>query len=386
MVKEVSFSSEENSKIKDPSSMRQSNIELLRVLAMFLIVMHHYVTHGTTNFVYLDPPLSVQNVFALFLGAFGRPAVGIFVLICGYFSIKSEFKLPRFVSLIAQVLSYSVILLLVARFILPGGSAIGRDDILASIFPTGYGTYWFFTSYAVLLLLSPYINLLLLKLTQKQYKALILLVAVIWSVLPTLIGASFAGSDLAYFVSFYLIAAYFRLYPLKVNPSRHFALFGFWVFFIFASIASSSYLLNYSGVFRKYITYFLEYNRLPGAMCAIELFLAMSQSKPFYSKWINGIASTTFGIYLIHDNFLIRPFLWGTLFNSAAYVNTPYYFVHFFVSVVIVFAGCALIDTLFWKLSFGKLIRSLLDRYLEKAINLITSLYIRVEKFLAKMI
>lgn len=210
MVKQESSGSEENSIIKDQSSLRQSNIELLRIIAMVLIVMHHYVTHGTTNFVYLDPPLSAQNVLALFFGAFGRPAVGIFVLICGYFSIKSEFKLPRFVSLVAQVLSYSVILLLIARFILPGGSAIGRDDILASIFPTSYGTYWFFTSYAVLLLLSPYINQLLLKLTQKQHKSLILLVAVIWCVLPTLIGASFAGSDLAYFVSFYLIAAYFR--------------------------------------------------------------------------------------------------------------------------------------------------------------------------------
>ncbi len=386
MVKQESSGSEEISKIKDQSVVRQSNIELLRVLAMVLIVMHHYVTHGTTNFVYLDPPLSVQNVFALFLGAFGRPAVGIFVLICGYFSIKSEFKLPRFVSLVAQVFSYSVVLLLVAKFILPGGSAIGRDDVLASIFPTSYGTYWFFTSYAVLLLLSPYINKLLLKLTQQQHKALILLVAVIWCVIPTLIGASFGGSDLVYFVSFYIIAAYFSLYPLKANPSRHFALFGFWVFVIFASIATPSYLLNYSGVFRKYIAYFMEYNRLPGAMCAIELFLAMSQSKPFYSKLINGIAATSFGIYLIHDNFLIRSFLWGTLFNSAAYVSTPLYFVHFFVSVIIVFAGCALIDTLFWKLSFGKLIRSLLDRYLEKAITSIKSLYVQLEKFLVKMI
>ena len=130
----------------------------------------------------------------------------------------------------------------------------------------------------------------------------------------------------------------------------------------------------------------MEYNRLPGAMCAIELFLAMSQSKPFYSKLINGIAATSFGIYLIHDNFLIRPFLWGTLFNSAAYVGTPLYFVHLFVSVIIVFTGCALIDTLFWKLSFGKLIRSLVDRYLEKTINSIKSLYVRLEKFLAKMI
>jgi hypothetical protein len=348
--------------------------------------MHHYITHGTTNFVYLDSPLTVQNVFALFFGSFGRPAVGIFVLICGYFSIKSDFNLPRFVSLIAQVFSYSVILLLLAIFVLPGGSAIGRNEVFASIFPTAYGTYWFITSYAVLILLSPYINKLLLMLTQKQHKALIVLFVVIWCFLPTFIGASFSGSDLAYFVSLYSIAAYIRLYPLKANASRHFALFGFWAFILLASIASSSYLLNYSGVFRKYITYFSEYNRLPGAMCALELFLAMSQTKLFYSKLINGIASTSFGIYLIHDNFLIRPLLWGTIFNSAAYVDTPLYFVHLFVSVTIVFVCCALIDTLIWKLSFGRLISLLRDKYLEKVIINIKSQYLVIEKFFVKMI
>ncbi|MEN6635382.1 MAG: hypothetical protein ABFC56_06005, partial [Clostridiaceae bacterium] len=168
--------------------------------------------------------------------------------------------------------------------------------------------------------------------------------------------------------------------------SRHFALFGFWAFILLASITAPSYLLNYSGVFRKYITYFSEYNRLPGAMCALELFLAMSQTKPFYSKLINGIASTSFGIYLIHDNFLIRPILWGTIFNSSACVGTPLYFVHFFVSVMIVFVCCALIDTIFWKLSFGKLINSLLDKYLEKVTIRIKSLYSALERFFVKLI
>lgn len=386
MLKEESFRSEEKNRNKSQSTARQSNIELLRIFAIFFIIMHHYVIHGTTNFIYLDPPLSVQNVVAIFFGAFGRPAVGIFVLICGYFSIKSDFKLPRFVSLVAQVFSYSVICLLLAIFVLPGGSAIERGDILASIFPTTYGTYWFFTSYAVLILLSPYINKLLLMLTQKQHKALIVLFVVIWCLLPTFMDVKVSGSDLAYFVALYSIAAYIRLYPLKVNASRHFALFGFWVFILLASIASSSYLFNYSGVFRKYITYFAEYNRLPGAMCALELFLAMLQSKPFYSKLINGIAATSFGIYLIHDNFLIRPLLWGTIFNSAAYVGTSFYFVHFFVSVMIVFVCCALIDTLFWRLSFAKLVRMLLDKYLEKVVIHVKSLYFVIEKFFVKLI
>ena len=386
MQKEASFKNEALTHGRDSGSLRQSNIELLRIIAMVFIVMHHYVVHGTTSFVYLDSPLTVQNVFALFLASLGRPAVGIFVLICGYFSIKSDFKLPRFVTLIAQVFSYSVLFLVLAKFVLPAGATIGRAEILASVFPTAYGTYWFMTSYAVLILLSPYINKLLLLLTQKQHKALIVLFAAIWCIAPTILGANFAGSDLAYFVAFYSIAAYFRLYPSKVNPARHFALFGFWALVVLASIASASFLLNYSGVFRKYITYFSEYNRLPGAMCAIELFLAMTQSKPFYSKWINGIAATSFGIYLIHENPFVRPLLWGKWFDSSAYVNTPLYFVHLLASVIIVLVGCAVIDTLFWKLTVGKLFCLLRDKYLDKVIAFLKSLYHAIEKVFVKLI
>jgi surface polysaccharide O-acyltransferase-like enzyme len=159
MLKEESFRSEEENRDKNQSLVRQSNIELLRILAMILIIMHHYVIHGTTNFVEL--PFSVQNVLALFLGAFGRPAMVIFVLICGYFSIKNDFKLPRIVTLIAQVLFYSVFFLLLAIFVLPMNLTIGRHEILKAIFPTAYGSYWFFYIIFGTILLSPFINKLL---------------------------------------------------------------------------------------------------------------------------------------------------------------------------------------------------------------------------------
>jgi hypothetical protein len=58
----------------------------------------------------------------------------------------------------------------------------------------------------------------------------------------------------------------------------------------------------------------------------------------------------------------------------------------FFVSVVIIFVSCALIDTLLWKLSFGKLTNMLRDKYLEKVINYIKSLYAAIEKYLVKVI
>ena len=111
-----------------------------------------------------------------------------------------------------------------------------------------------------------------------------------------------------------------------------------------------------------------------------------TQSKPFYSKWINGIAATSFGIYLIHENPFVRPLLWGKWFDSSAYVNTPLYFVHLLASVIIVFVCCAVIDTLFWKLTVGKLFCLLRDKYLDKVIAFFKSLYHAIEKVFVKLI
>ena len=78
---------------KQLSRDRESNIELYRIIAMFLIVAHHYVVNsGLTAFggpVYADP-LSIKSLFLLIWGAFGKIGINCFVLITGYFMCQSK--------------------------------------------------------------------------------------------------------------------------------------------------------------------------------------------------------------------------------------------------------------------------------------------------------
>ena len=75
-------------------SNRKSNIELLRIIAIIMIIAHHYCLYGGWSKV---SGLSINNAILDFLVIGGKIGVAIFVLISGYFGINSEFKIKKLI-------------------------------------------------------------------------------------------------------------------------------------------------------------------------------------------------------------------------------------------------------------------------------------------------
>lgn len=64
--------------------MRSSNIELLRIIAMFMVVLgHYYVKGGFPD----DSLMNTSKLVMQFLGSWSKIAVDIFVIISGYFLV-----------------------------------------------------------------------------------------------------------------------------------------------------------------------------------------------------------------------------------------------------------------------------------------------------------
>ena len=63
-----------------------------------------------------------------------------------------------------------------------------------------------------------------------------------------------------------------------------------------------------------------------------------------YSRFINSIASATFEVYLIHDNWMVRSFLWQRLFNNARYQDTIMIIPYSVIVVLVVYVACTIID------------------------------------------
>ncbi len=144
------------------TKVRQSNIELLRIISMLLVLIIH------ANFVSIDCP-NIDDIEASPTSSFLRilvqslslVCVNLFVLISGYFGINP--KLKSISNLIFQIVFFRIIVLL---FILGIGISHISMSQISCIIP-GYRD-WFVMSYLLLILFSPLINSYISNVTSKH--------------------------------------------------------------------------------------------------------------------------------------------------------------------------------------------------------------------------
>ena len=63
-----------------------------------------------------------------------------------------------------------------------------------------------------------------------------------------------------------------------------------------------------------------------------------------YSRVINTIAHTTFGILLIHDNNFLRSYFWNSIFKAPEWYFSPYFVGILLAITLTVFVVCGFID------------------------------------------
>lgn len=321
---------------------RDSSIELLRIIAMLMIVLNHYSTHGGFNLS--DVPMSL-NKYVLSVVKWGEWAVNIFVLIFGYFSVKSKFKLGRIIRLYAQVWFYSVGIIVIYTL---WNQEIHLGIIIRSIMPIISTQYWFFSKYILLCLLMPFLNIFILNLSRNHHLHLIIILLTVWctleSVLPKFIGYDLGENtfgSIRVFTLLYLIGAYMRLYPnCKVCSTK----IGWFITLSSICIMMSIKLINC-----RYPTSVLNIDCFSTSSIlstgfAVGMLTIFKNLGIKQNKIINGIAACTFGVYLIHDNDYMRPFLWHYVLKNSEYQSSPYMIVHMLISVIAVFVICTIIE------------------------------------------
>lgn len=73
---------------------RNSNLELLRIISMFLIVLGHFAWQTNWSVNNDTSLIRLGAIHCLWIG--GKLGVNLFILISGYFLINSKFKLKSF--------------------------------------------------------------------------------------------------------------------------------------------------------------------------------------------------------------------------------------------------------------------------------------------------
>lgn len=322
------------------NKVRNSNIEIIRIISMILIVISHYtVFNGIDN-------SSLQwgiNRFILEFCTLGNIGTILFVLITGYFGINNKFKMKKLFLLIVQVLFYTIIIYLI--LLLLGVFKFNGTDLIRSIFPVTFKTYWFITAYIVLYIFSPFINKFLNSLTKKEFKIFLGVGLLIFSLLATITTKDFYGNELIQFVLFYAIGAYIQKYKsTKYNYKKNNKILVTMVVIIAISIICFDLIGMKIPFFASRSTYFLGRSTITTIILSVTIFNYFVHKKEKDNKIINSISRNVLGVYLISDNFLIRRILWNDILKCDSYVNSNFLIIHMILSTIIVFVVCIIID------------------------------------------
>lgn len=328
---------------------RNSNLEILRIVAMMLIVMHHYAVHSFDNETLqtINWDWHLVNWFS----EGGKLGVAIFVMISGYYMVESKYTLRKFLKLWGEVIFYNLLIFTLFNTVLVPVEAIEFDfqTVFHQFFPLIYYQYWFVSAYVLLMICSPFINHVLHSFSKERLKVFIVLLMFTQTFLPVVSSAVNQLSLFGDCILFYFIAGYIRLYYSDNKPKRHLILAI--VFYVLLIICTT-----YNAQYR-------EINSIVIIIVATELLLYFSLLKPKNSRLIQTLSSATFGIYLIHDNEYMRYYLWKTVFNNQNYYGSNHLWKYAVVSVLLVYGTCTIIDLL-RQISIEKLWMKIGDTYL----------------------
>lgn len=294
--------------------MRQSNIELLRIICMFMIVMHHFVTSvWYPDILQLHIPTSMDEAVVLLSHCLIFIGVNCFVLISGYFSIKTTLK--GFLHLYGFYAFYAFLIALTQYFgdaqyaMMPLGEKWFHIAV-HSLMPWDNNNFWFLNAYLALFMMAPMLNAAIAGMEKSTY----IRVLVLLTILNVVFGGFFSidllntwGFCVAQFVYLYMIGGYMRKHVSIESINKH-RWHNLGVYLVSAAVwgafvAVQVYLFPFMERFFKAFAY----NNVFVLTAAIGFFLFML-SFDIKSKAINWLSSSCLAAYLLQGSVL--PYGW----------------------------------------------------------------------------
>lgn len=310
-------------------SSRDSRVELLRIFAMVLIVICHFFAASVWNPRGLG---SWRSALASLIIDNGQVGVVLFFAITGYFLVgRVGFNAKGFVRTWTQVFIYAIAFYVIALIAdltghLPDDvqSLHGESGIhlVLKTFLPGLGNqFWFVSAYLILLLLSPFLNLVL-KYSARTPMLLLIVCLAASSALPLLGFADTAPfTQIIYACTCYLAGGYIKMYSTSIStmtlPKMVTTVllcmavqFGAeWAVQVQLPVAR---WFNWGANTMSYVNFCMI---LSGTAILRYILHTSARKGTWNSRFVNTIASGMFGVYLIHENWLAHPIMYRFIGN-----------------------------------------------------------------------
>lgn len=313
---------------------RNSSIELLRLLLMFLIVLGHCIIHGLG--LYGISPYShgtinhipdSQILFAMIIYCFCTYAVNCFILISGYFGINLSKK--KFLSLLFALIFYSIFFNVLPEII--AGNL--QNAILNALF-LSHSPYWFIIDYLFLMVFAPLLNSSFKILTTRYCCILVIMMGIA----PCYFGFLWShpvntnGYTLFQFIMIYCIGRLIRKTEFNIRKNKAIILFlvGCVTTGALMYIVYSSPLTNYTWRMSYYNNPLVIFN----AIMLFYIFLNIT----IHSKFINSLASSALAIYLIQSSQWVSNIMYENIAIKSAKIGGIWLYINILSLAIIIFS------------------------------------------------
>lgn len=307
---------------------RQSNYELLRLIAMLGVVVLHAI-HAIRG------SGAVISNAATYIDAVSHTAVPLFVILSGYFSIRPKWK--SFSSFIFQSLFFSVGISAVAM--LMGVGRLQFNDFFLT-------WYWFTIAYIGLYIIAPVLNTFTENISGSVFLNVLcafLLYEVLYGWLCSSAAGFNEGISLITIVGYYLIGRFLKLNrPYWENWNG-------WINLLTAlgvlGICTILYISMRDRIPERMV--FLSYTNPMVMIASVFLFMAFSKLT-FHSRVVNYLSKSCYAVYLLA---LHRILLYSCFSDSI--INAYGSFLKVAVIIALFYLSAILLDQVrivCWKL------------------------------------
>lgn len=344
---------------------RNSNIEVLRILAMLFIIMHHMISQGFS--FSQNPEPSVNLAFLLAFNSLGNFGNKLFIIISGYFLYGSKFSVKKIVSVWLELFIYSFgisLILFIFNVQIYGVAGNGfcftrilekRDfritELFFSALPFITGQNWFLTAYLIFLLFVPFLNVLVDNLDMRMHILLNVLCFFLFNAVQLIPFADvYVINNYSSFFQMFFAGSFLKKYSnmfssrcRKIMLCTGICLPVMYYVIRFAVFNHYGYYENVpSWVFNLVITAF-AYDTI-FIISSFMIFAGVLGLKERLNGFINLVASTTFGVYLFHDHNYFRRNIWFDFCHLQEHFESADFIAHMILCVLAVFCVCASVD------------------------------------------
>lgn len=333
------------------SKVRDSGLELLRIIMMLQIIFLHVCDKGGYSELVSQLTAGHQGLYYM-VWLLSRCPVYVFFILTGYFLIKKDITFKDVVNRIKKIYLPMIFfsIAIPAFGLLFNFWEISDINIPKTFFPFLSKTWYFLTGYIVLVILSPFLNKLAKNLTKKQYLSLLLILLFLFSIWRPLGSlkpfSSFISTDLLIvnqggkslydYIFMYLLGGFLSTY-MDNNKKLEFK---YLFYFLFLGIVQFTIAYLVPG-YKAIAGYNDNLFAIAQCICLIMFF----KNLKFQSKLINYIASYTLAIYIIHEHYLLRTYIWNNIFTAHELsFYTGLYPLKILGICFIVFIACMIIE------------------------------------------